>query len=386
MRLRKVCVVVGSRANYSSIKSVMRAITRRPNLRLQLIVGASAVLDRFGSVIEVIERDGFVPDARVNMIIEGETPLTMAKSTGLGLLELPTLFDMLQPDLVVSVGDRFEAMATAVAAAYMNIPVAHTMGGEVTGTIDESIRHAVTKLAHLHFPANQQAADRIVKMGEDPSKVCVVGCPRIDLVAEVAAGSSGELDAAWLDREGVGGDVDPSEPFLLVTQHPVTTEYGEGEQQVVETLEALRTLGMPAIVLWPNVDAGSDDVARGIRKFREQRHPEHIRFYKNFPVETYIRLMIHAACLVGNSSASIREGAYLGVPAVNIGTRQTGRERGSNVVDVSYARGAIVDAVERQIDHGRYRSEHVYGDGKAGERIAAILETTSLHVQKRLAY
>ncbi len=130
-------------------------------------------------------RDGFVADARVNMIVEGETPVTMAKSTGLGLLELPTLFELLKPDVVITVGDRFETMATAVAGAYMNIPLAHTMGGEVTGTIDESIRHAITKLAHVHFPANQEAADRIIRLGEDPDSVHVVGCPRIDLLAEV---------------------------------------------------------------------------------------------------------------------------------------------------------------------------------------------------------
>ena len=168
LQVRKVCVVVGSRANYGSIKSVMRAVQAHPDLQLQIIVAASALLDRFGSVVDVIERDGFTPDARVNMIVEGETPVTMAKSTGLGLLELPTLFELLKPDVVVTVGDRFETMATAVAGAYMNIPLAHTMGGEVTGTIDESIRHAITKLAHVHFPANQDAADRIVRLGEDP--------------------------------------------------------------------------------------------------------------------------------------------------------------------------------------------------------------------------
>ena len=150
--MRKVCIFIGSRANYSSIKSVMRAVREHPDLQLQLIVGASALLDRFGSVVDVIEADGFTPDARVTMIVEGETPATMAKSTGLGLLELPTMFELLKPDVVVSVGDRFETMATAIAAAYMNIPVAHTMGGEISGTIDESIRHAVTKLSHIHFP------------------------------------------------------------------------------------------------------------------------------------------------------------------------------------------------------------------------------------------
>jgi len=184
--LRKVCVFIGSRANYSSIKSAMCAVRASPDLQLQLVVGASALLDRFGSVVDLIESDGFEPDAKITMIVEGETPGTMAKSTGLGLLELPTVFGMLKPDVVVSVGDRFETMATAVAAAYMNIPLAHTMGGEISGTIDESIRHAVTKLSHLHFPANRQAATRIIRMGEDPAMVHVVGCPRIDLVADIA--------------------------------------------------------------------------------------------------------------------------------------------------------------------------------------------------------
>jgi UDP-hydrolysing UDP-N-acetyl-D-glucosamine 2-epimerase len=384
--MRKAAVVIGSRANYSSIKSAMRAIRAHAGLQLQVIVGASAVLDRFGSVVDVIQRDGFTPDARVNIIIEGETPVTMAKSTGLGLLELPTLFEMLGPDLVVSVGDRFETMATAVAAAYMNIPVAHTMGGEVTGTIDESIRHAVTKLAHIHFPANRLAADRIIRMGEDPATVHVVGCPRIDLVAELAAQGTDGLDQAWFDREGVGGHVDVHRPFLLVSQHPVTTEYGQGERQIQATLDALEALGMPAIMLWPNVDAGSEDVARGMRKFREKRHPDFIRFYKNFPVETYVRLSMRAACLVGNSSAPIREGAFLGSPAVNIGTRQAGRERGPNVIDVSHETDAIVEAVRRQVAHGPYPAAHIYGDGHAGPRIADILASTPLRVQKRIQY
>lgn len=384
--MRKVCAVVGSRANYSSIKSAMRAIKAHPGMELQLIVGASAVLDRFGAVVEVIERDGFRVDARVSMIIEGETPVTMAKSTGLGLLELSTLFEVLKPDLVVSVGDRFETMATAVAAAYMNIPVAHTMGGEVTGTIDESIRHAVTKLSHLHFPANRLAADRIIRMGEDPATVHVVGCPRIDLVDEIARQAGDGVDAEWLDREGVGGHVDIDRPFLLVSQHPVTTEYGLGESQIVETLEALDTLKMPTIMLWPNVDAGSDDVSRGMRKFREKRKPEYMRFYKNFAIETYVRLTLRAACLVGNSSAPIREGAFLGAPAVNIGSRQQGRERGANVVDVPHNRHAIVDAIRAQVAHGRYPSQHIYGDGKAGDRIAAILAEAPLQVQKRIQY
>lgn len=384
--MRNVCIFIGSRANYSSIKSLMRAVEDHPDLRLQLIVGASALLDRFGSVVDVIEADGFTPDARVTMIVEGETPATMAKSTGLGLLELPTLFELLRPDVVVSVGDRFETMATAIAASYMNIPVAHTMGGEISGTIDESIRHAVTKLAHLHFPANDRAAARIVRMGERPETVHVVGCPRIDLVAEIAGTADGIPHAERLEQEGVGGHVDVTKPFLLVSQHPVTTEYGQGKAQIWETLMALDELKMPTIMLWPNVDAGSEDIATGMRTFRERMQPGYIRFYKNFPIETYVRLMALAACAVGNSSAPIREGAYLGVPAVNIGTRQAGRDRGANVIDVGYDRKAIVAAIERQLAHGRYPRDLLYGDGRAGPRIADVLARAPLGVQKRLAF
>jgi UDP-hydrolysing UDP-N-acetyl-D-glucosamine 2-epimerase len=384
--MRKICVVIGSRANYSSIKSAMRAIQMHPDLELQLVVGASALLDRFGSVVDMVEADGFNVDSKVYMIIEGETPVTMAKSTGLGLLELPTIFNQLKPDVVVSVGDRFETMATAIASAYMNIPLAHTMGGEITGTIDESIRHAITKLAHVHFPANQEAANRIIRMGEDPKNVYVVGCPRIDLIAEITRNDGQLIDKELLEYEGVGGHVNLDEPFLLVSQHPVTTEYGQGEHQIFETLMAIEQLKMPTIMLWPNVDAGSEDVTRGMRKFREHYRHDHIRFYKNFPVEIFIRLMIRCACMVGNSSAAIREGAFLGVPAVNIGTRQIGRERGLNVIEVDHDREKILEAIKYQINHQRYPSTHIYGDGQSGTRIADILSSCEIKVQKRITY
>jgi UDP-hydrolysing UDP-N-acetyl-D-glucosamine 2-epimerase len=383
--VRKVCVVVGSRANYSSIKSAMRAIDAHPDLELQLVVGASALLDRYGTVLELIERDGFTPADRVFMLIEGETPGTMAKSTGLGLLELPTSFERLAPDVVVTVGDRFETMATALAAAYMNIPLAHTMGGEVSGNIDESIRHAVTKFAHIHFPACSDAAERIVRMGEDPASVHTVGCPRIDLVAEVLAQPDDGLGER-LFTEGVGDVLDLGEPFLVVSQHSVTTEYGDGERQITETLMAVREVGLPAIVLWPNADAGSEEIARGIRKLRERRLDEHMHFFKNIPTDDYVRLLRRAACIVGNSSSAIREGAFIGIPAVNVGTRQAGRQRGRNVADVGYSRQAIAEAVERQVANGRYPSEPIYGDGRAGERIADVLSRAEVTVQKRILY
>lgn len=382
---RKICVVIGSRANYSSIKSAMRAIQTHPALHLQVVIGASALLDRYGAVVKLIERDGFQPDARVHMLIEGETPTTMAKSTGLGLLELPTIFEQLQPDIVLTVGDRFETMATTLAAAYMNLPIAHTMGGEVSGTIDESIRHAVTKFAHVHFPASQEARTRIIRLGERPEDVHMVGCPRIDLVAEILRDSQALNDSIF--ALGVGEKLDLSRPFLLVSQHPVTTEYGAGERQITATLEAIRDLGdFPAIVLWPNADAGSDDIARGIRKWRELKLDTHMHFFKNLPIETYVQLMKRTACLIGNSSSGIREGAFIGTPVVNLGSRQDMRERGDNVLDAPHDRAAIAAAIRQQVAHGPYPMLPIYGQGDAGRQIAEILATCQVRVQKRITY
>jgi UDP-hydrolysing UDP-N-acetyl-D-glucosamine 2-epimerase len=381
---RKVCVVVASRANYARIKTALEAVREHPELELQLVAGASLVLERFGNALEVLTMDGFAPDATIRFIIEGETPATMAKSTGLGLLELPTSFERLQPDVVITVGDRFETMATALAATYMNIPLAHTMGGEVSGNIDESIRHAVTKFAHVHFPACSEAAERLVRLGEDPGTVHVVGCPRMDLVAEVLAQNGDNLSQIFQD--GVGGTFDLERPFVIVSQHPVTTEYGDGERQIALTLEAVQELGLPAIVLWPNADAGSEDIARGIRKFREHEDDARLHFFKNLPTYDYVKLMRKTSVLVGNSSSAIREGSFIGTPAVNIGSRQQGRQRGANVVDVGYDAGEIASAMRAQIEHGRYEHEPIYGDGHAGERIADILSRCEISLDKRMTY
>lgn len=384
--MRNVCVVVGSRANYSSIKSVMRAVQKHSDLNLQLIVGASALLGRYGQVEKLIQSDNFAVDERLYMLVEGETPGTMAKSTGLGLIELPSVIERLSPDVIVTVGDRFETMATTLAAAYMNIPVAHTMGGEVSGTIDESIRHAVTKFAHIHFPASKGAAERIIALGERPETVHEVGCPRIDLVAEILANEAEHDLSEDVMKTGVGDRFDLNEPFLLVSQHPVTTEYGEGRKQISETLRAVKKTGLPAIVLWPNADAGSEDFAAGIRKWREEGLDEKMHFVKNLPIATYVRLMKRTACLVGNSSSGIREGAFIGTPCVNIGSRQTMRERGMNVVDVDYDSVEIARAIHSQRDHGPFPTNPLYGDGNAGSRIASILSSAEFQIQKRITY
>jgi len=380
---RKVCVVVASRANYGRIKAVMQAIRRHPDLELQLIVGASALLERYGRAIDVIRADGFEPDATVYLVLEGETPATMAKSTGLGIMELATAFDHLRPDIVLTVADRYETMATAVAASYMNIPLAHTQGGEVTGSIDESVRHAITKLAHIHFPTTELSRERLLRMGEPPDRVFVTGCPSIDAIAGIDL----TLKPETLTRTGVGASIDPESRYLLVLQHPVTTEYAAADQHIQATIAAIRRLKHPTVWLWPNVDAGSDIVSKRLRQFRETDRPDYVHFYRNFSVEDYARVMNASGCVVGNTSSSIREGAFLGTPAVNIGSRQHGREKGCNVVDTPNDSGAIEQAVQRQLEHGKYPSSSLYGDGKAAPRIASHLATVPLTpIQKCLAY
>jgi UDP-hydrolysing UDP-N-acetyl-D-glucosamine 2-epimerase len=380
---RKICIVVNSRANYGRIKSVMRAVQEHPNLELQLIIGASALLYRFGNVADLIRSDGFEASATVYSIVEGETPTTMAKSTGMAIMELATQFENIKPDIALTVADRFETMATAVAASYMNIPLAHTQGGEVTGNIDESVRHAVTKLSHLHFPATAQAADYLVRMGEEPATVHYTGCPAIDLVAGLDLTLPPDIFTRY---KGVGADLDPAKPYLVVLQHPVTSEYGSGFDQINATLQAVESIGMQTAWLWPNVDAGSDDISKGLRMYREEKSPDWLHMYRNFSAEDYARLINSAQCLVGNSSSALREGAYLGVPAVNIGNRQQGREHGANVVHIANDADAIAAAITSQIAKGRHPSSELFGDGTAGGKIADILANAEITIQKRLAY
>jgi len=384
---KKICVVVGSRANYSSIKSAMKAINNHSDLELQVVATASAIIDRYGRVADHLKIDGFNVDEEVYMIVEGENPLTMAQSTGMGLMSLPPVFNRLMPDIVVTVGDRYETMATTIAASYMNIPVAHTMGGEVTGTIDESIRHATTKFAHVHFAASKDAAERIIKLGELPEMVFNVGCPRIDIVKEIIENEN-KFNSKDLFAEGVGDqNIDLNEPFLLVSQHPVTTEFGSGETQITETMKACRRTGLPTVVLWPNSDAGAEDISRGLRKWREQEIGKKMHYFKNLPIATYVMLMKKCICLIGNSSSGIREGAFLGTPVVNLGSRQDLRERGSNVVDTSHDSDEIYKAIKIQIEKKEFMHEPIYGDGNAGKKIANIIANLDkINVQKKITY
>lgn len=382
---RKVGVVVTARPSYARIKSAMQAIVKHPDLELQLIIAASALLDRYGNIVKYVERDGFEIAAKVYIILEGENLITSAKSTGLGIMELATNFDNLKPDVVITVADRYETMATAVSASYMNIPVAHVQGGEVTGSIDEKVRHAVTKLSNLHFVSTEKSAERVIRMGENPDKVFVTGCPSIDLAFEVQ--KSPALDFNPYEKYGgVGDQMDYKNGYVVVMQHPVTTEFGNGMDQVTETLEAVQSVGMPVFLFWPNVDAGSDGVSRGIRRFREHGKSDNIHFFKNMEPEDFLKLIYNSKGIIGNSSVAIRESSFLGIPAVNIGNRQEGRERGKNVIDVPYDRVMIEQAIRQQLQHGKYESDMIYGHGSAGEKIADLLSKADMSINKKLTY
>jgi UDP-hydrolysing UDP-N-acetyl-D-glucosamine 2-epimerase len=382
---RTICAVVTARPSYSRIRTALRAIADHPDLELQLVVAASALLDRYGSAVQAIERDGFEIAQRVYMVLEGENLVTSAKSTGIGLSELATVFDNLQPDAVLTVADRYETLATAVAASYMNIPVVHVQGGEVTGSIDEKVRHAVTKLSNLHLVSTRLARERVIRLGEPEDTVVLTGCPSIDIAAEVAARPALDFDP-FVKYGGVGPAADLSKGYLVVMQHPVTTEYDEARAQVEETLYAVREVGLPVLWFWPNPDAGSDGTSKGIRVFREKEQPQDFHLFRNMFPEDFLRLLLHSRGIVGNSSVAIRECSFLGVPAVNIGSRQQGRERGANVVDVGHDRAEIADAIRGHMRRGRPQADHLYGDGCAGRRIADCLVNAAFTIEKRLTY
>lgn len=383
---RKICIVLTTRGNYAKMKSVIRGIQADPRLELQLVLGGMVVLEKYGRILNTPEGQALPVARTINFVIEGESLSTMSKSAGLAMIEFSTAFDDLKPDVVVVIADRFECLPIAMAAAYMNIPVAHVEGGEVSGSIDESIRHAITKLAHVHFPASREAAKRIEKMGEDPATIFAVGGTSMDAIRELNLEDLEPVRRYQRDY-GMGAliDLNPGQ-YLVLIQHPVTTEYEENLIHIRETIRALELLNMPTVWILPNMDAGSDGINKAIRQFREAKQPENIHFFKSLPIECYGPLLKNAACLLGNSSSGIRESAFLGVPSVNIGSRQQGRERGHNVIDVGYDYREIVAVVNRQLQHGAYAPDHVYGDGYAAQKIVEVLCGTQFKVQKAITY
>jgi UDP-hydrolysing UDP-N-acetyl-D-glucosamine 2-epimerase len=374
--------VLVDRANYGRMKPVMRAIAERPGLALQVLATGTMVLERFDQPVEVVRQDGFTIDGEIYIELEGSTPTTMAKSIGFGLVEFASEFHRLKPDVVVLIGDRYEALAAAIAAAYMNITLMHIQGGEVSGSIDESARHAITKFAHFHFPSTRRAAEYLVRMGERPETVLGTGCPSSDIARSI----SRQLASEVINARGAGVEIDVTKPFLLVVFHPTTTEFGGEQRQMQVLLGALDSLKIQTLLLWPNIDAGSDHISKVIRVYRARGETGWMRTLTNLTPENYLTVLAGTACAVGNSSSFVRDAGYFGTPVVLVGNRQNGRETDEHVTRVPVEMDAIVATIQKQLDHGRYPPSTLYGDGHVAERIAAAIDKLTPYLQKQLAF
>jgi UDP-hydrolysing UDP-N-acetyl-D-glucosamine 2-epimerase len=378
---RKVCFPITNRAYYGRSQLLLKKLQAHPGIDLKLMLGGSILLDKYSRhIADDIAAGGFDIASSLFNVIEGGNHVAMAKTACLTALEFTNELYTADPDVVVICGDRFEQLAIAMAAAYLNITIAHIEGGDVTGSIDESVRHAITKLAHLHFVTNADAERRVLAMGEDPKYVFNTG----SLDVELAAAVDPAITSDELNGFGVGYPIDVEQPFLMVVQHPVTTET-DNRAHLETTLRAVASLDMPVIWFWPNADAGTGEMADSLRHMRE-RHPEltaRMHFITNVPADRFVGLLAHTACLVGNSSAGIKECSYLGTPVVNIGGRQQGRLTAAHVTHAGYDATDIAAAIALQLAHGRYEPSHIYHRPNTSQAIVDVLASAELYTQKR---
>jgi UDP-hydrolysing UDP-N-acetyl-D-glucosamine 2-epimerase len=380
--IKKICVLLVDRANYGRMYPVMKALDQDSQLELQVICAGTMLLERFGEAEKMVTNDGFKINHRVFLEVEGSVPVTMSKSIGLGIIEFTNIFQHLEPDVLLLIGDRYEALAAAIASAYMNIPIAHVQGGEISGSIDESARHAISKFSHIHFPATQRSADYLVKMGEDPKYVHNVGCPAGDYICEIDT----DLPSDTFSQMGVGAKINPQQPFLLVIYHPVTTTFGNEREQAEQLISALHDIAMPTIWLWPNIDAGSDNISKAIRIYREKNKSKWLYLVKNLNPKIFQKCLKKTICAIGNSSSFVRDSTFSGTPVVLIGDRQDGREHGKNLTAVKPIANEIKLAVQTQLANGRYPPDILYGDGNASSKIVEKLKNFVPYSQKSLHY
>lgn len=387
---KKILLYIGSRANYSSARALLKSFTEHSSLEVVTVLGAAALVEKYGDLEDLIIADGYSVDEKLSFLVEGGKLENMAQSCGIAMNSFPSIVQKYNPDFIFVIGDRFDVLPIASTAMLMNIPLAHSMGGERSGTIDESIRHAISKMANLHFVANSDAEERLIKMGEYPETIFNVGCPRIDYINETLnefkKGNMLSSEHIFNKFKGVGNKFDlVNEPFLLVSFHPITTEYDNLRKLARDLLETLSKTNMKVIMLWPNADAGNDLISKEIRIYRELNNPDWLYLFKNLPVEVYLQLMFLCECLVGNSSSAVREGEFMEVKSINIGTRQNSRLRGNNIIDCDYSQESIAEALNKQMNSkNKISSQHLYGNGKAAKTIAHILADTSIRNTQKL--
>jgi UDP-N-acetylglucosamine 2-epimerase (non-hydrolysing)/GDP/UDP-N,N'-diacetylbacillosamine 2-epimerase (hydrolysing) len=384
---REIAVVTGTRAEYGLLKTAMDEIIRTPSLSLSVIGTGMHLSPQHGYTIGDIREDGFGVDRTVHMLLEGDSGIAMAKSLGIGTSGLAEAFADVGPDLVLVLGDRDEALAAGMAAAHMNVPVAHVHGGDSMegAIIDDSIRHALTKFAHVHFPVSERSAERVGKLGEEDWRITTVGAPGLDAVLA----SDYETSDTVRERYGIDG----TEPLALVVQHPVTSQPRRAGEQMRATLDAVcdPDLGLQAAVIYPNSDAGGK---RMIGVIEEVAAGTDIHTFESLPRREFLGLMAAADVMIGNSSSAIIEAPSFDLPVVDVGPRQEGRERADNTISVPHEAAEIGEAIRRCVNDEavgqRARECHnPYDYGGAGERIAerlAAIELDERLLRKRLVF
>lgn len=377
--MRTIGVVTVGRSDYGIYLPLLRRLHDDSSIRLELFVSGMHLLPQFGQTVTAIERDGFPIAARIATLSNSDAPAAIAKAIGAGVTGFANAFDRKRPDLLVVLGDRFEMYAAAVAALPFKIPVAHIHGGELTqGAIDDSLRHSLTKLSHLHFVSTEEYARRVRQLGEEPWRVTVSGAPSLDNLRTLKLQTRAELAQRFR--------LDLTEPPLLVTFHPVTLEYERTEAYARELLAALDAAGLPVVFTAPNSDTHGCMIRRQIAKYLKTHR--NAAFVENFGTAAYFSLMACSRAMVGNSSSGILEAPSFKLPVVNIGTRQDGRLRAANVIDVGYRRQDILAGIRRAAQLRLHKLTNPYGDGHAAERIVARLRRVPLNdrlIQKQFS-
>jgi len=374
---RKIFVVIERRADYSRYRPILKRMEADPFFEIYLVVTGICLLDIHGKDVNYIKNDGFEINAQLKMFNTDrpDTGGEMVRSMATVMSSLVDELEKAKPDIVLSGFDIGANLAVTIAAAHMNIPVAHIQGGEVTGSIDESIRHAMSKFAHIHFPATELSKQRLIRMGEDPENIYVVGCPSIDVIQETP-----KVD---LDTLKEYFQLDFNKPVLLMIQHPVTTEAEDSFLQIKATVDAIKELEIQAVALLPNNDAGYSKIIDYIKQ-------SGIKWYPSLSTDIFINLYRNVNALIGNSSSGIHETPTMKIPAINIGNRQQGRERAANVIDVSHEKMAIVGAINKVLMDKEFLEKvkmikNPYGNGTSAKKIVDILKTVSLNnlIQKQ---
>jgi len=381
---RHIVVAISARASYSRIKSALLELKERNKVKLSIILFASASVKRYGDVERQMKYDGLRAEVILNSLDDENTLLAAINTTAKSLELIGGVLAGIKPDAVVTIADRYETIATAIAASYQNIPLIHIQGGEVTGNIDEKVRHAITKLADVHLVSTQRAKEYLIRMGERPECVTVTGCPSCDLARYIMENPKDIHHTFRKYFDEITTEILMNHDFVVVLYH-ATTQHNDDTKVIDHILKSIKKLGLYALWLDPNRDPGADDVISETSRYLHEKENDaiiQIAFLGNMD---FLRIVRYSKGLVGNSSAGIRECSFMGSPALNIGDRQNMRERGSNVIDVSEKEEDIYGGLVRLLDH-KCNAEKIYGDGYAGERIAIEIERCTLSFEKSLSY